>query len=125
MATTEEARERELWALELRRKGLTLKRINKAFGGLTRERARQLIKGAERELQRQEMLATAGENDIAKLDLQKARSRNCLVNTLGCGTIDDVCRFTADELLECDNFGEISLADIEQALAKVGRSLAG
>jgi DNA-directed RNA polymerase alpha subunit len=125
MATTEEARGRELWALELRRKGLTLKRIGEAFGGLTRERARQLVLNAEREQKRLKALMTADENDIARLDLRKARSRNCLTRTLGCETIDDVCGFTARELLECDNFGEGSLADIEQALAKVGRSLAG
>jgi hypothetical protein len=48
MTTSQEVRARALEALRLRREGLKLREIGEKLGGVTRERARQLVLKGER-----------------------------------------------------------------------------
>ena len=60
MTTSQEVRARALEALRLRREGLKLREIGEKLGGVTRERARQLvIKGERYEAQAKQRVAGA------------------------------------------------------------------
>lgn len=63
------------------------------------------------------------ERPISELGLS-VRARKCMVR-LGIGTIGELIRKTADELLECKNFGVTSLNEVRQKLAELGLKLRG
>ncbi len=52
------------------------------------------------------------------------RARKCMVR-LGIGTISELVRRTADELLECKNFGVTSLNEVREKLTIQGLKLRG
>jgi len=60
---------------------------------------------------------------IAELNLS-VRARKCTTK-LGIGTIGDLVRRTADDLLECKNFGVTSLNEVRERLAERGLRLRG
>ena len=60
---------------------------------------------------------------ITELNLS-VRGRKCAAK-LGISTIGDLVRRTAEDLLECKNFGVTSLAEVREKLTERGLSLAG
>lgn len=63
------------------------------------------------------------ERSIAELNLS-VRARKCMVR-LGIGTVGELLRRTADELLECKNFGVTSLNEVREKLTIQGLKLRG
>jgi len=67
---------------------------------------------------------SAAENvPVADLELS-ARSRKAL-ERLGVETVGELSRLTEEKLLACKNFGETSLNEVKQVLARFGLTLAG
>lgn len=60
---------------------------------------------------------------ISELNLS-IRARKC-VTKLGIITIGELLRRTGEDLLECKNFGDTSLRDVREKLAKRGLKLRG
>ena len=67
----------------------------------------------------QEIFAAA----ITDLNLS-VRARKCTTK-LGIGTIGDLVRRTAEDLLECKNFGVTSLNEVREKLTERGLKLRG
>lgn len=97
----------------------------------TNERARLFLKDAQTEeklekeekrahetLERQRALL---KKSIDEIELT-SRSRNCL-KELGIQTLEDLVRYTEADLKKAKNFGETSLEDVKDALARHGLSL--
>ncbi|MFO8007812.1 MAG: DNA-directed RNA polymerase subunit alpha C-terminal domain-containing protein [Candidatus Brocadiia bacterium] len=61
------------------------------------------------------------EMSVEELELS-TRSRRCM-QRLGIKTVGQLVQMTADQLLECPNFGDTSLEEIKTELAKLGVSL--
>ena len=60
---------------------------------------------------------------IGELNLS-VRARKCTTK-LGIGTIGDLIRRTAEDLLECKNFGVTSLNEVREKLTERGLKLRG
>lgn len=60
---------------------------------------------------------------IGELNLS-VRARKCMTK-LGINTIGELVRHSGKDLLECQNFGVTSLADLRETLAERGLRLAG
>jgi DNA-directed RNA polymerase subunit alpha len=65
----------------------------------------------------------AAERPITDLQLSIRARRT--VETLGCLTVGDICKHSADELLGMPNFGTTSLQELRSKLADLGLKLAG
>jgi DNA-directed RNA polymerase subunit alpha len=63
------------------------------------------------------------ERPIAELNLS-VRARKCMAR-LGLTLIGELCRRTADDLLECKNFGVTSLNEVREKLTALGIKLRG
>ena len=50
------------------------------------------------------------------------RASRCLA-VFGICTVDELCKYPAELLLEIRNFGQVSLCEVESALASIGRRL--
>jgi len=50
------------------------------------------------------------------------RIKKCFARE-GIETVDDLCRYPSNVLLEIRNFGIVSLLEVEKALAEIGRKL--
>ncbi len=70
--------------------------------------------------------AEAVEEGVLEMSVEEmalsTRSRRCM-KRLGIKTVGQLVQMTGDQLLECPNFGETSLEEIETELAKLGLSL--
>ena len=63
------------------------------------------------------------ERPISELNLS-VRARKCMAR-LGLGSINELCRKTGDDLLECKNFGVTSLTEVREKLDVLGLKLRG
>ena len=60
---------------------------------------------------------------ISELNLS-VRARKCMIR-LAINTLGDLVRRTADDLLECKNFGVTSLNEVREKLTAIGLKLRG
>lgn len=103
-------------ALELRKKGLTLKQVGKQIRnmhtgklGITPERARALIYLAERDIRRQ-----SDPNDLIRIGLS-IRAVNAL-NQLNVTTLKQLSKLSDKDLLALKNVGQYTLWHINKKL---------
>jgi DNA-directed RNA polymerase subunit alpha len=68
---------------------------------------------------------TGGSNDRPITDLQLSIRARRTVESLGCLTVGDIIKHSADELLGMPNFGSTSLQELRAKLTELGLKLAG